>query len=85
MKENFLEFVGLKCPISREPSKRQKFLQNHVFILLGRVTGSTNVILGKLDRDRRLHLGENTCFRGFWGTLRSSPPETVKPHNISTK
>ena len=75
----FLEFVGSEGPNHGQPSERQKILSKHLFIQLGRLTVSANLVLSQVDRFQRLYCGDITLFLDFGGTLRSDPPESAKP------
>ena len=74
----FLELVGSEGPNFREPSERQKILRDHLFILLGRLTVSANLVLRQLDPISQLDRGRITRFLDFWGTLRSNPRQSAK-------
>ena len=78
-KKIFLEFVGSEGPNHGQPSERQKILSKHLFIQLGRLTVSANLVLSQVDRFQRLYCGVITLFLDFGGTLRSDPPESAKP------
>ena len=77
-KEFFLKKVGSKGPNFREPSERQKFLEDHLFIQLERLTVSADLVLSQVDRLWRLYCGNITFFLDFWRTLRGNLPESAK-------
>ena len=74
----FLEFVGSEGPKLQATSERQKILSKHLFVQLGRLTVSANLVLSQVDRFWRLYCGNITFFLDFRGTLRGNPLESAK-------